>query len=75
MTADENFLRLQIKERSEASATNALTVRDYFAAAALTGICANESITKNMTERDMAEMAVESADALLAELEKGKESA
>lgn len=49
---------------------NGVTKREYFAAKAMAGLCANVPAREGATHEDMAKIAVAAADALLAELEK-----
>jgi hypothetical protein len=47
-----------------------LTKREYFAAMALQGMCANSSLTKIWTHENIAEWSVQQADALIEALNK-----
>jgi hypothetical protein len=45
---------------------NGMTLRDYFAAAALQGICANLHCTPQVTFKEVSQRAYDQADAMLA---------
>ena len=47
-----------------------MSLRDYFAAAALQGICAHRAVTDEWAEENLARAAYHWADAMLAEREK-----
>jgi hypothetical protein len=47
-----------------------LTKREYFAAMAMQGLCANSVCYENTNDEELAKAAVINADALLNELEK-----
>ena len=47
-----------------------MTLRDYFAAQALTGLCANQSITEDLSPKDVSCKAYFIADAMLKERSK-----
>jgi len=48
-----------------------MTLRDYFAAAALQGICANLHCTPQITFREVSQRAYAQADAMLAARKEG----
>ena len=60
---------LKFKDGSEI-VNMGLTKREYFAAMAMQGMCANSSFTKCATYEDMAEWSVKQADALIEALNK-----
>lgn len=62
--ADTPAFPLTIAEDSETFIYHGVTVRDYFAAAALTGLL-NRSMTKEEWPRNFARWAYEAADAML----------
>jgi hypothetical protein len=49
-----------------------LSKREYFAAMAMQGVCANSSITERASYKTMAELSVKQADALIEALNKKK---
>jgi hypothetical protein len=53
-------------------AKTGLTKREYFAAMAMQGMCANSSLTKIWTYEKIAESSVQQADALIEALNKEK---
>jgi hypothetical protein len=59
---------------SGAFAYPGMTLRDYFAAAALQGLLASSSVGDALAEPDYAKAAYIQADAMLAEREKGARS-
>ena len=62
-----------VTDRNAGPASGGMTLRDYFAAAAMQGLCANQSVGDCTAER-IADVAYYAADAMLAARERKEES-
>lgn len=73
METKPNELAFASSPTNDSSGSDGLTKREYFAARAMQGLLSNSMYSYDVTTRSCSKLAVEQADALIAELNRKKD--